>query len=217
MKYKVTIEDVDSIDEIPNKWSHEDYVALLDLYEYGAAGNLSDSDIKELLYLSITEFEPQEAAAMLLKYKLGDDFNDGQIEQISNDMLKENVSEHYSDISYHSRLFDINVLLYKAFNGKFPHAKASVITLAIVPASDHDIAMDAALLLRCILPLIDEHALIKRLFVNQVNGEEPFEDAANIAWYLTDKGNHVYELITSDYWISDQDFITRSMDVTVAI
>ncbi len=217
MNYKVKIQDVDVIDEIPNTWSRSEIIDLLELYEMGTAVEGSAEELRELLYLAITEFQPQEAAAMLLKFKLGDDFSDGQIEQISNDMLKENVAEHYSDISYHSRFFDINNLLYKAFNGKFPHAKATVIIATIETATDEPEPLDAALFLRCIAPLIDGHALFKRLFENQISGEEPFDDASNIAWYLEETGKNTYKMTTSDYWIANADFVTMEMDVVVDI
>lgn len=217
MNYEVTILDVDTIDEIPGKWTRADYISLLECYDINDAGNESDADLKELLFLAINELEPQEAAARLLKHKLGNEFNDGQIEQISNDMLKENVSEHYSDISYHATLFDLNNLLYKAFNGKFPHAKATVITLNITPKTATPVTMDATLLLRCIAPLVDDHTLFKRLFKTQIDGDEAFEDATHIAWYIKDKGANTYELITSNYWISNAHFTTRHMNVTLAI
>lgn len=215
MKYKVNLIDVTSIDEIDGKWSHDDYVELLDVFEYGDPGDASDQDLKELLYMAITDFEPQEAAELILKHKLGNELNAGQIEQISNDMLKENVAEHYSDISFHSRLFDINEFLYKAYNGKFPHAKASVVKVKIVPYHKSDIIMDESLVLRCLAPIIDDHAVIKRLYKNQLIGEEVFDEAADIIWYFKDLGNDEYQIITSDYWINNQDFTASEIEVKI--
>lgn len=215
MKYKVNLIDVTSIDEIDGKWSHDDYVELLDVFEYGDPGDASDQDLKELLYMAITDFEPQEAAELILKHKLGNELNAGQIEQISNDMLKENVAEHYSDISFHSRLFDLNEFLYKAYNGKFPHAKASVVKVKIVPHHKSDIIMDESLVLRCLAPIIDDHAVIKRLYKNQLIGEEVFDEAADIIWYFKDLGNDEYQIITSDYWINNQDFTASEIEVKI--
>jgi hypothetical protein len=48
--------------------------------------------------LSITDFEPNEAAAIVLDYKLSDSLNEGQI-QISNDMLIDKISEEYPEIA----------------------------------------------------------------------------------------------------------------------
>ena len=213
MKYKVNLIDVTSIDEIDGKWSHDDYVQLLDVFEYGDPGEATDLDLKELLYMAITDFEPQEAASLILSHIFNGQLNAGQIEQISNDMLKENVAEHYSDISFHSRLFDINELLYKAYNGKFPHAKASVIKVKLTPHHDSDIIVNEAILLKCLAPIIDDHAVLKRLYKNQLSGLEEFDEACDIIWYFKSLGNNEYEIITSDYWINNQDFTSSDVEV----
>lgn len=217
MKYKVNLIDVNSVDEIEGKWSHNHYVKLLEAFEYEDVGDTTDHDLKELLYMAITDYEPQEAAELILKDQLGNELNDGQIEQISHDMLKENVAEHYSDISFHSRLFDINVLLYKAFNGMFPHAQASVITLEIIPHHDSTVIVDEAIVLRVLAPLIDDHAVFKRLYKDQLAGEDEFEEAQHIVWYFKNIGENRYEIITSDYWINNADFIASTADVNVSV
>ncbi|PRP66827.1 hypothetical protein [Nonlabens agnitus] len=212
MKYQVTIEDIDSIDEIENKWNHDDYVNLLELFEFGDTGDATDQDLKELLYLAISEYEPQEAAEIVLRYKFQDELNDGQYEQISNDMLKENVAEKHSDISLHSRLFDVNVFLYKAYNGKFPHAKASVIQFSAVSDAPVDYEIDKAAALRLLSPGINSHAILQRLFKDQISGEVAFEEANDIVWYFKKLSDQKYELITSDYWINKDDIIASSFE-----
>lgn len=212
MKYQVTIDDVNSIDEIENKWNHDDYINLLELFEFGDTGDASDQDLKELLFLAISEYEPQEAAEIILRYKFKEELNNGQIEQISNDMLKENVAEKHSDIALHSRLFDVNEFLYKAYNGKFPHAQASVITFTAIAATDTDIKIDQAAALRLLSPGIDPHAILQRLFKDQICGSEEFDEASDIVWYFKSTGTNQYELITSNYWINKDDFIAGSFD-----
>ncbi len=215
MKYNISLEEIDSIDEIADKWTRQDYLNLLELLEYGDAMEINDDEILDLLKLVISDTEPQEAATILLKYKLGEELNDGQIEQLSNDMLKENVAEHYSDISFHSRLFDINVFLYKAYNGKFPHARASVIKLKIVPLKESSHEIDEALILRATAQLIDDHAIFKRLYTKQLSGEETFEEANDIIWYMKNLGDNIYEIVTSDYWINASSFKASSTTVDI--
>ena len=215
MKYNISLEEIDSIDEIVDKWTRQDYLNLLELLEYGDAMEIKDDEILDLLKLVISDTEPQEAATILLKYKLGEELNDGQIEQLSNDMLKENVAEHYSDISFHSRLFDINVFLYRAYNGKFPHARASVIKLKIVPLKESSHEIDEALILRATAQLIDDHAIFKRLYTKQLSGEETFEEANDIIWYMKNMGDNIYEIVTSDYWINASSFKASSTTVDI--
>lgn len=73
--------------------------------------------------MAITDFEPAEAAAIVLDYALSDKLSKGQIQQMSHDMLEDKLSEEFPDISLQKRLFDVNELLYKAFNGTFPTAE----------------------------------------------------------------------------------------------
>jgi hypothetical protein len=215
--YNVNLIDVHSIDQIDGKWLRKDFKELLEILEFGDTGEATDTDLMELLYMAISDLEPQEAAEIVLKYKLGTELTAGQIDQISNDMLKENVAEHYSDISFHSNLFDINVLLHKAYNGKFPHAKASVIRLSIKPQQETDIVIDRKIVLKCLAPIIDDHAIIKRLYINQFLGEEEFQEATAIIWYFKALENDQYEIITSDYWINKNHFTASEADVNIEI
>jgi hypothetical protein len=64
-------------------------------------------------YLDFTDFEPNEAAAIVLDYKLSDSLNEGQIQQISNDMLIDKISEEYPEIAMQAPLYHINQLLLK--------------------------------------------------------------------------------------------------------
>jgi hypothetical protein len=215
MSYHIHIQKVESIQQIAGKWSREDYLKLLDIIEFGDPGDASEQDLRELLFLALSEYEPQEAAEIVLRYKFDDQFNDGQYEQISNDMLKENVAEHYSDISYHRDLFDVHEFLYKVYNGKFPLAKASVITFSIGGKDVENLEMDKATALRLLAAGIDDHTLLKRLFKDQIDGNESFDDAQHIAWYLKELGTDTYQLITSDYWINSADFVAMEYDATL--
>lgn len=83
--------------------------------------------------MAITDFEPKEAAAIVLENKLSEELIKGQVEQISNDMLLDKISEEYPEINLHSRLFHFNQLLFKAFNGKFPPIRAGLIVRLHLP------------------------------------------------------------------------------------
>jgi hypothetical protein len=84
--------------------------------------------------MAITDFEPNEAAAIVLDYKLSDSLNEGQI-QISNDMLIDKISEEYPEIAMQAPLYHINQLLFK-YNGKFPNAKATVMEFSVMPSKE---------------------------------------------------------------------------------
>lgn len=111
MKYHIIINSVKTVEQLHNAWTNDDYIALLDRFGFPDAANSKPNELKELLAMAITDFEPNEAAAIVLDYKLSEELGEGQIDQISHDMLIDKVSEEYSDISLHHQLFNINQLL----------------------------------------------------------------------------------------------------------
>jgi hypothetical protein len=64
---------------------------------------------------------------------LSDSLNEGQIQQISNDMLIDKISEEYPEIAM-APLYHINC--FKAYNGKFPNAKATVMEFSVMPSKE---------------------------------------------------------------------------------
>ncbi|RDV15458.1 hypothetical protein DXT99_08155 [Pontibacter diazotrophicus] len=213
MNYTITINSANTVEAISEYWSEEDYVNLLLKFNYPDAENAPKDTLEELLLMAITDYEPNEAAAIILEYKLADKINEGQISQISNDMLLDKISEEYPDISLHAPLFHINQLLYKAFNGKFPNAKATQINLSITPL---DQAEEPDFTKENILRLLDkglaDSNLIKRLFSEQMAGSKPFPEAENIIWELEAINNRDYSILTSDYWLSKTDIVAGEFE-----
>ena len=79
MKYSVKINDIKSADELEGAWNNNDLKELLARFEYPDAEQLKPTELKEYLYMAISDFEPSEAAAILLDYKLSDKLAEGQI------------------------------------------------------------------------------------------------------------------------------------------
>lgn len=216
MKYKVVIENIKTVNELPDYWTVDDYKNLLNAFDVQDTAELKDSELKEYLFLAINDFDPQEAATIILTYKLSDILNTGQIDQLSHDMLKEKVAEEYSDIAMHENLFNINQFLFKAYNGKFPDTKASIISCSIEPLkSSGNTQLTKESALKALSNSLDEHHIIKRLFDEQLAGKKEFNSAENIIWQLTPKNASEYEIITSDYWLSKDDFMEYEFEATV--
>jgi len=213
MKYTVTINSADTLEALPKYWSNPDYVQLLLRFNYPDAENAAPDTLEELLLMAITDYEPNEAAAIILEYKLAEKLSKGQLSQISNDMLLDKISEEYPDISLHAPLFHINQLLYKAFNGKFPNAKATQITLSIKSLEE---AEQADFTKEDLLHLLDnglaDSNLIKRLFSEQMVASKPFPEAEDILWELEATGNQTYKILTSDYWLSKNDIVASQFE-----
>lgn len=202
MKYHIIINSVTTVDILQNAWTTEDYIQLLNAFGLEDTGSSNPSELLELLFMAISDFEPNEAAALILDYKLSDHLNENQIEQMSHDMLLDKISEEYADISLHHQLFNINQLLHKAYNGTFPSAKATLIEFEISPNKE----LSKELILKLLDKTLASNNVIKRLFSNQLAGKESFEDAEDIIWDLKTTGMSSYILTTSEYWMSRDEF-----------
>ena len=211
MKYHIVINSVKTVEFLEDAWSKEDYLALLEKFELEGESNSSIKELEELLFLVISEYETNEAAAIILEHRLSDHLNENQIDQISHEMLQDKISEEYPEISLHQELFNINQLLYRAYNGTFPNAKATIIEFEISP--DKDVSKE--IILKAFDKTLAEGNVIKRLFGNQLAGKEAFDEAESIIWDLTSTGNSSYILTTSEYWMSRDEFKDAEFDVTV--
>ena len=207
MKFTININDVKSIDKIPGYWTNDDYIKLLEELEVSDAKESDPAELLALLEMAISDFEPHEAAEILLRYKLKDKLKEGQIQNLSHEMAYDNEAEENADIALHYTLFNINQLLYSAFNGTFPHAKATKVGFELSVKGDSNIAVTKELALKAVCGGLADNSPILRLFEKQLNGKESFSDAEKIVWELHDSGSNAYTMITSDYWINKEDFI----------
>lgn len=217
MKYHLIINSVKTVDQLPNSWTNQDLIQLLDRFGYPDAANSKPEELKELLNMAITDYEPAEAAAIMLDYKLSEHLNEGQIEQISHDMLLDKVSEEYPEIGLHHQLFNINQLLYKSYNGKFPPTKATIVEFQM-NATDKDAPeITKEVVLKALQFTLNESNVIKRLFPDQLEGKAPFEEANSILWELNHTSGDQYNLVTSEYWMGRDEFLEAEFDAEIAL
>lgn len=204
-----------TIQELPQGWNHQDYKELLQIMDFGDTNGIPDEELKELCLMSLTDNDPEDAAKIVLKYKLGNRLNTGQIDNLSNEMLNEKMWEEYADLSMHEDFFNVTQLLYEAFNGKFPNPEAVLFQVRITAGSGTDLNIfmqDAEVpLIRLLVAGMPGNTLIRRLFEDQlVEGE--FEESRDIIWQL-DKVEEAersvtYDIISSLYWFRDFKYVT---------
>lgn len=204
MDFTIRLTKIKSIDQIAGYWTHQDYIQLLELLDFPDASSLPENEVVDMLMMAISDFEPKEAAAIVLKYKLGDHLNDGQIENIAHEMLLDKIAEEYSDIALHYPLYNINQLLFKAYNGKFPNTTASMVDLEIT--TGRKLIITREIVLRMLSDLLSPRSLVKRLFEEQLDSDEELKDANAVIWELKHLGDSQHQVITSDYWLSREDF-----------
>ncbi|MDR7372436.1 hypothetical protein [Flavobacterium aquidurense] len=205
MNYQVVIKNIDTVNEVEGYWSDEDLVVLLQKFNFPDGATAEKSSLPELLEMAISDYEPNEAAQIVLEYKLGDELGAGQIEQISNNMLIDKVCEEYPEIHMQGRLFHVNQLLFKAYNGKFPNAKASVVHFSMTPTNGETQKLTAENILKLLNNGLSDRNLIKRLFEDQMSKNIPFPEAESIIWELTTEDDVNYNLVTSENWINKDD------------
>tara|TARA_R110002049_G_scaffold45022_2_gene131581 strand:+ start:424 stop:1086 length:663 start_codon:yes stop_codon:yes gene_type:complete len=214
MKYAIKIHKISTVDELENSWNIEDYKELLELFDF-ANDEVNDlKELRELLFMAISEREPNEAAAIVLDYKLGSQLNEGQIDSLSYEMLIDKISEEYPVIGLHKTLFAINQLLYKAFNGKFPNTKATVVNFEIKPSGNASEIITNEIALKCFAQNLDSHNVLKRLFGHQLDADEEFDEANDVVWNL-EKNETTYTLTTSDYWMSKDEFLNEELECKI--
>lgn len=205
MNYQIAIKRIDTVNEVEGYWSDEDFVQLLEKFNYPDGATADKASLPELLEMAISDYEPNEAAEIVLKYKFPDRLTDGQIEQIAHNMLIDKVCEEYPEIDMQGTLFHINQLLFKAYNGKFPNAKASIVHFSIKPLEGDAQKVTAENVLKLLNKGLSDRNLIKRLFENQISQNIPFPEADYIVWELTTADNINYNLVTSENWINKED------------
>lgn len=204
MKFTIKLKKIRTINKIEGYWKKEDFINLLELFDYSDTTSIPEAELFDMLSMAITDFEPDEAAEIILTYKLKGVLKEGQIKNLSQEMLEDKVAEEYSDISLHYPLFNINQLLYEAYSGKFPNTLASVLEIELSFVSNIDITKE--IILRTISDLLSGKSLLKRLFNEQLDSEKELKDAEDIIWDLKPLGENTYQIISSDYWLNQEDF-----------
>ncbi len=212
MKFNITINSLTTVEEITNYWQNQDYINLLEQFNFPDANTIKPENLKEMLYMAITDFEPNEAAEIVLSYKLSDRLNEGQIAQISNDMLIDKVCEEYPEIDLHYTLFNVNQLLYKAYNGKFPNARATVIEFTILSKDGYEEDITKEIVLKSFNNGLSNRSLIKRLFTEKMSTDTQFVEAEAVLWELNKKDATNFTLATSEYWMKDEEFTTLEFE-----
>lgn len=213
MNYQVIIKRIDTVNEVEGYWSDQDLIQLLDKFNYPDGATAEKKNLPELLEMAISDYEPSEAAEIVLAYKFSEELNEGQIQQIAHNMLIDKVCEEYPEIHMQGRLFHTNQLLFKAYNGKFPNAKASVVHFSMqTEQNEVTKVLTKENVLKLLNKGLSDRNLIKRLFDDQMTQNIPFPEAEGIIWELNTTDNLNYTLVTSENWINNEDLISSEFE-----
>lgn len=101
MKSTEIISVLNTIYKIEGYWTNEDYIKLLEEFDFPGADNSKSEELWKILQMAITDFEPNEATEVLLRFKFGNRLSKFQIENISHELQTDKLAEEYPDISFH--------------------------------------------------------------------------------------------------------------------
>ena len=82
MNFTIKLQKIKKIEKIEGYWKKEDYVNLLELFDYSDAQDVPESELWDMLSMAISDFEPEEAAEIVLTYKLKNVLKGGQIKNL---------------------------------------------------------------------------------------------------------------------------------------
>lgn len=213
LKYNVVINEIDKVNEIPGFWTEAKLRDLLAAFGVEGLTDIPAAEVKDYLSMAMSDLEPEESAQIVLRSLFSkDELTDGQVEQISHDMLQDKIVEEYPAIEFHEQLFYANQLLFKGYNGKFPNTFASIIDCTITPLKEGGPKLNEADVIQILSGGLKQHCVIMRLLEDQLSGKEAFPTAPHVLWTFEKKPNHAFQLTTSDYWISEEDFGTHAFE-----
>ena len=119
-KFDVCVKELKKVDDIPGTWDDKDYFSLTSMSEVDGRKGVAGEELLEITIMALQDMEPEEAADIVLEYKLKDQVSADIRKNIIKDLLdNDSPWEECADIRFHKNLFATSVLLHKAFPSQF--------------------------------------------------------------------------------------------------
>ncbi len=203
----VRVVEFEELSAMESDWNAADFEALLERLDMDGGAELTAAEAREMCLLALADLEPEAAAAVLLTYKLADDLTEGQIRNYSNECQFEKLWEQSSEMELHRRMFAVASLLAQINDQNFPTPDALRVKLQVDCSADEatefKMPMAPAFVLRILATGMDDDAILKRLFHEQLEGGQ-FPEAASIVWNVTSTRNATgveIAVVSSGYWL----------------
>ncbi len=187
IQFDVEVIDMSEVYDTPQSWCEKDYHQLLEAMDMDGFETTQGNELTEMAVMALQDLEFEDAADAVLVYKLKNTVSMGVRQNIAQDFLEGGHPwEEYSDIALHHRLFEVGVLLYKAFPASC--AKPQIIKLTLNIKSDQPEARNIfskapapSFVARLLADGMDEDSILERLFENQLVSHT-FPEAASVIW-----------------------------------
>lgn len=208
-KYRVGVDEFEELTELEQSWKPADYVSILTLLDIADADKIDDDELREMTLFALQDLNPPDAAAVLLKYKVGTKLSAGQIRNYSIDSQHERLWEQSADLSLHQDMFAVASMLNSVNAMAFPVPDALSVSLSIQCDDASKLAlfnteMDRAILVRMISAGMNDSAILNRLFGDQI-AKGKVADADSIIWQVAveqhDPTTMRLRITSSAYWL----------------
>ncbi len=186
-QFDVIVKELKKVNDMPGTWEEKDYHNLLSLSEVDGLEGVAGEELLEMTLMALQDMEPEEAADIVLAYKLGNAVSAGVRQNIVQDLLENDSPwEECADISLHKNLFATSVLLHKAFPAQFSKPVIMRLSLGIKTQQLQMYNMfltepEPAFVVRILADGMDENCILERLFEEQLLSHH-FPEAKNIIW-----------------------------------
>ena len=208
-KYRVGVDEFEELTELEQSWMPKDYVSILTSLDIADAAKMDIGELRDMTLFALQDLNPPDAAAVLLKYKVGTKLSGGQIRNYSIDSQHERLWEQSADLSLHQDMFAVASMLNSVNSMAFPVPDALRVTLSIYCDDASKLAlfnneMDRAILVRMISAGMNESAILNRLFGDQI-ATGIVADADSIIWQIAveqpDPATLQIRITSSAYWL----------------
>ncbi len=208
-KYRVGVDEFEELTELEQSWMPKDYVSILTSLDIADAGKIDVDELRDMTLFALQDLNPPDAAAVLLKYKVGTKLSGGQIRNYSIDSQHERLWEQSADLSLHQDMFAVASMLNSVNAMAFPIPDALRVTFSIQCDDASQLAlfndeMDRAILVRMISAGMNESAILNRLFGDQI-ATGKVADADSIIWQIAveqpDPAKLQIQITSSAYWL----------------
>ncbi len=208
LTFEVKVLAFKEIHELPDSWKEEDFKEILQQADFDDWDQIDPGELKDYTIMALQELEADEAAELVLNYKLGNKLTKGQIQNLAHEMLDEKLWEEYTDINLHKELFDCSVLVKWTFPRILPETDAIKCVIEVSSNNREYLTnINKITLTRLLAKGMDDHAVVNRLFEDQVNGAA-FPEAEGIIWQfeISEAADNVsITIYSSNYWLHSMD------------
>ncbi len=208
-KYRVGVDEFEELTELEQSWMPKDYVSILTSLDIADAGKIDVDELRDMTLFALQDLNPPDAAAVLLKYKVGTKLSGGQIRNYSIESQHDRLWEQSADLSLHQDMFAVASMLNSVNAMAFPIPDALRVTFSIQCDDASQLAlfndeMDRAILVRMISAGMNESAILNRLFGDQI-ATGKVADADSIIWQIAveqpDPAKLQIQITSSAYWL----------------